>query len=193
MANKHSPTGAQIVAVARSWLGVPYLYGGTTRAGVDCSGLVLNVARAVGIDSCPRTSEEQWGWCEHISESESGPGDLVFFVGSEIDPPPGHVGILVSPQEMINAPFTGTVVRYDHFANGPGSARIIGYGRMRGASRSRSANPYTERTGKAGAASQQSADAILGAVGGVIVWIMLAVIAVIIFVILFLAVWRFNA
>src|SRR5580658_6103892 len=105
-----SPNGALIVTLARSWEGVPYLYGGTTRKGVDCSGLILNVCREAGVFTCPRTSEEQWAWCVHIPASEAGAGDLVFFVGAEIDPPPGHVGILVAPGVMIDAPTTGEVV-----------------------------------------------------------------------------------
>ena len=136
----HRVSGARIVSAARSWLGVPYLYGGTSRRGVDCSGLVLEVSLEVGITGCPRTSEEQWTWCEHISAHEAGAGDLVFFVGAEIDPPPGHVGILVAPNVMIDAPTTGMTVSQTSFSDGPGINRIIGYGRMRGAKYSNTAN-----------------------------------------------------
>jgi hypothetical protein len=174
---RKSIPGSRILAVARSWLGVPYLYGGTTRRGVDCSGLVLNCAQAVGINSCPRTSEEQWAWCEHISADEAGAGDLVFFVGAELDPPPGHVGIVVTPGEMIDAPYTGTVVRYDHFVDGSGENRIIGYGRMQGASKSSSANPYTDTN--RGGGGPAAGSAVAGSVVGVIVAICVILLLVV--------------
>lgn len=146
-----APDGSTVVANARSWLGVPYVLGGTTRKGVDCSGLVQNVAEESGVKGCPRTSEEQWAWCEHISSSEANAGDLVFFVGApEEAGPPGHVGIIVAPSTMINAPFPGTVVRQDHFMQGPpdqntsNENNIWGYGRLRGVNKSSSANPYVK-------------------------------------------------
>lgn len=172
-------SGAEILARARTWLGVPYLYGGTTRQGVDCSGFIMQVAHALGIASCPRTSEEQWAWCEHIPADQVGAGDLVFFVGAEIDPPPGHVGFVVSPGTMINAPFTGTVVRYDHYANGPGVNRIIGYGRLRGATRSASGNPYT-RSGKT--VSGSSVPLIEG-IGGTVISIVIVICVILLLIV----------
>jgi cell wall-associated NlpC family hydrolase len=138
---KAGPSGALIVSLARAWLGVPYLYGGDTRQGVDCSGLVYNVAHEAGIDNCPRTSEEQWAWVQKIDEIDVGAGDLVFFVGAELDPPPGHVSIVVSRGTVISADSPGTVVRQEHYSpNGTGVAKVIGYGRMPNVSYSRSAN-----------------------------------------------------
>ena len=177
---KSGPSGAEIVAAARTWLGVPYLYGGTTRQGVDCSGLVLGVANQVDIKGCPRTSEEQWAWCEKIPETDAGAGDLVFFVGAEIDPPPGHVGIIVSRGTMINAPFTGTVVRYDHYADGPGVNKIIGYGRMRGATKSTSANPVYGSQ----ATAQQGGAVLAESLSGVVTVIGLAFLVILLVVLL---------
>lgn len=179
---RKSVPGSRIVAVARSWLGVPYSYGGTTRSGVDCSGLVMRVAQAVGINSCPRTSEEQWIWCEHISASQAGAGDLVFFVGAELDPPPGHVGILVAPGIMIDAPHQGSVVQQTHFADGPGENRIIGYGRMQGASKSNTANPYTDNNRGGGGVG--GATAVAGSVTGVIIAICVIILLVVAFLLL---------
>lgn len=161
------PSGAEIVAITRTWIGVPYAYGGTTRSGVDCSGLVMRVAESAGVADCPRTSEAQWLWCQHLRADEVGAGDLVFFVGAEIDPPPGHVGIVVTPGTMIDAPFTGVDVRQDHYADGPGVNRIIGYGRLRGVTGSRSANPYT--TSGAGGSGEVAASDTATSVGGIVV------------------------
>lgn len=182
----NKPTGAAIVADARSWLGVPYVFGGTSRRGVDCSGLVMNVAHEVGIQSCPRTSEEQWAWCEKISQTDAGPGDLVFFVGApEETGTPGHVGIIISPGQMINAPFPGTTVRIDHFTQGEPDQNtsnpnaLWGYGRMRGAAKSSSANPYVG--GGGGGLASAAGATIGGTVMPVIVVIGIAIIVVILF------------
>jgi cell wall-associated NlpC family hydrolase len=66
----------------------------------------------------------------HVSSPQ--PGDLVFFAGSPIDPPPGHVGIVVSPARhlMIDAYGAGTVVRYDRYgprATAPGLQNVVGF------------------------------------------------------------------
>jgi len=179
-AKKPAPSGAAIVAAARSWFGVPYLYGGTTRRGVDCSGLVQQVANSVGIRSCPRTSELQWAWCQHISASQAGAGDLVFFTGAEIDPPPGHVGILVAPGLMIDAPYTGTVVQQQHFSDGPGVNRIIGYGRMRGATGSTTANNnyQTKLVSQGGLTAVESAGSVI--VTGVIIVMLVVIVALLV-------------
>lgn len=165
---KAGPSGAEIVSKARSWIGVPYLFGGTTRSGVDCSGLIMNVGQEVGLNP-PRTSEEQWAWAEHITEAEAGAGDLVFFVGAEIDPPPGHVGIVVvaghNGGTMIDAPHTGATVSEQHYSNGPGSSRIIGYARMRGASKSSNTNPFTTVGGSGSGVTSEAGAGFAGAVG----------------------------
>jgi len=80
----------------KSYLGVPYAWGGTTRNGMDCSGFVQRVFAEVGI-SLPRTSWEQWEEGEPIARLAIRKGDLVFF-----QTPKGriyHVGIVTSPSE----------------------------------------------------------------------------------------------
>lgn len=103
-----STTGAKVVAEAETWIGVPYQWGGTTRSGVDCSGLTLKVYEKFGI-SLPRTSQQQYEWSGGRSVSSPAPGDLVFF-GSG----PGNVvsvGIVSGTNEVIKATVPGDTVR----------------------------------------------------------------------------------
>ncbi|TCJ16042.1 hypothetical protein E0L93_11195 [Rubrobacter taiwanensis] len=98
-------SGSAVVAEARTWLGVPYQWGGASRAGVDCSGLTMMVYRAFGI-SLPHSAAGQYGYG---SPSNGGPGDLVFWAmgGGGIT----HVGIATGNGTVIHAPYPGTVVR----------------------------------------------------------------------------------
>lgn len=174
-------SGADVVSDARRYLGVPYVYGGTNRkSGLDCSGLVLVVCQDLGITSCPRTSEEQWGWVDRVGSDQIATGDLVFFVGAELDPSPGHVGIVVSPGQMIDAPYTGTVVSQSHFSNGTGVNRIVGYGRIPGISTSPSAN---SAAATAAGQSSQSNEAV-SALGTVVAWVVILVMFLVILLVL---------
>lgn len=110
------PTGSQVVAEAERYLGVRYTWGGTSRTtGFDCSGLVQHVYAALGIQ-LPRTSQEQATVGQPVAGLASAqPGDLVFF---EPGPGgPGHVGIYIGNGEMIDAPYTGTVVQIQPVGN----------------------------------------------------------------------------
>jgi cell wall-associated NlpC family hydrolase len=97
-----NPSATGIVGIAQSFFGVPYVYGGTTPSGFDCSGFTSYVYRQAGI-SIPRTASAQAAASTPVSNPR--PGDLVFF-GSPIY----HVGIYVSPGRMIDAQRPGTVI-----------------------------------------------------------------------------------
>lgn len=102
-----SGQGARAVQIAARYLGVPYVWGGESPSGFDCSGLTQYVFAEVGV-SLPRVAREQQRVGTPVSRDQLQPGDLVFF-GS----PAHHVGIYAGNDTMINAPYTGTVVRYD--------------------------------------------------------------------------------
>src|SRR5207237_773334 len=74
------------VEMARRYLGVPYVFGGTNPAvGLDCSGLVQLVYRQVGIP-LPRTAQLQYEATPRVSQADLQPGDLVFFARTYTDP-----------------------------------------------------------------------------------------------------------
>jgi cell wall-associated NlpC family hydrolase len=106
-----SVVAATAVAWALSQLGTPYRWGGTGIGGFDCSGLVQAAFGAAGVQ-LPRVAQDQFDAGPPVAPGAPlHAGDLVFFGSSpeEVD----HVGIVVSPGEMVDAPHTGAVVRVE--------------------------------------------------------------------------------
>jgi cell wall-associated NlpC family hydrolase len=101
-----SPVGDRITELARGWLGVPYVFGGCSPTGVDCSCLVQNVYAAAGI-ALPRVAVDQFNATVPVGDPL--PGDLVFFANT-YEPGISHVGIYIGDGLQINAPTTGQVV-----------------------------------------------------------------------------------
>ncbi|HET8743503.1 MAG TPA: C40 family peptidase [Gaiella sp.] len=102
-----SPTLAErAVALARTQLGVPYVYGGASPDGFDCSGLVMWVYGRLGI-TLPHNAAALFSVGRPVSLEHLRPGDLVFFPGL------GHVGIYVGDGRMIHAPQTGEYVEIE--------------------------------------------------------------------------------
>lgn len=100
-----SSKGQAIVNTAMNYLGVPYVWGGTSPSGFDCSGLVQYVCRKNGINIA-RVAASQRNCGTYVSRNNLQPGDLVFF-GKGIS----HVGIYIGNGNMIHAPQTGDVVK----------------------------------------------------------------------------------
>jgi cell wall-associated NlpC family hydrolase len=99
---------AAAASIALRYLGVPYVYGGASPSGFDCSGLVMYVYAQLGI-SLPHYTVAQWNATQPVSSPA--PGDLVFFNGL------GHVGIYIGGGRFVNAPHTGSVVRIDSISS----------------------------------------------------------------------------
>lgn len=99
----------EIINTAKSFLGTPYQWGGTTPSGFDCSGFVQYVLAQNG-KSIPRTSQEQFASGQAVDKSQLQAGDLVFYDwsgGTEAT----HVGIYEGNGKMIHAPHSGDVVK----------------------------------------------------------------------------------
>ncbi|MHC1719993.1 MAG: NlpC/P60 family protein [Clostridiaceae bacterium] len=94
-----------VIAYASNYLGVPYVWGGTSPSGFDCSGFVQYVFAHFRIN-LPRVASAQQSKGTYVTRDELQPGDLVFF-----GDPAHHVGIYVGDGCMIHAPHTGDVVK----------------------------------------------------------------------------------
>lgn len=97
-----SSLSERIIEEAKKHLGTPYLWGGTTPAGFDCSGYTQYVYAKNGV-SLPRTSSAQMASGRMVSQSEAKVGDLVWM--------PGHIGIYAGDGKMYHSPRTGDVVK----------------------------------------------------------------------------------
>jgi cell wall-associated NlpC family hydrolase len=93
-----------VVGVAMQFLGVPYVWGGASPSGFDCSGLIMYAYAQVGV-SLPHHAASQYGMGSPVSKDQLQPGDLVFFNGL------GHAGIYIGGGQFIHAPHSGDVVK----------------------------------------------------------------------------------
>jgi cell wall-associated NlpC family hydrolase len=116
-----------VVQIARSWLGVPHVFGGRSRSGVDCSCLVQNVYAAAGI-RLPRVAVDQFNATQPVADPQ--PGDLVFFANT-YQPGVSHVGIYIGNGQQINAPTPGTSVAVEPVFTGYWGAHFVGARRPR--------------------------------------------------------------
>jgi cell wall-associated NlpC family hydrolase len=98
-------TGAQAVSIAMQYLGVPYVWGGSSPGGFDCSGLTSYVYAQLGVGLSHFTGS-QWNEGTRVPADQLLPGDLVFF-HSDLH----HMGMYVGNGQMIHAPQTGDVVK----------------------------------------------------------------------------------
>jgi len=125
-----NPFGEVILAKAQEYLGVPYVWGGTTPSGFDCSGFTYYVLNQVGLKS-PRNMPGQYALGTPVEKDELLPGDIVFFENTYTTGL-SHVGIYAGDGQFIHAPSAGRVVSYGdlnsayNIAHYWGACRITG-------------------------------------------------------------------
>jgi cell wall-associated NlpC family hydrolase len=103
--NLPAPSYGNVVAIALQYLGIPYVWGGSSPStGFDCSGFVAYVYAQVGV-YLPHHAASQYNSGTPVSREQLAPGDLVFFDGL------GHVGIYIGAGQFVHAPHSGDVVK----------------------------------------------------------------------------------
>ena len=119
--------GDRLVSTANKYVGVPYVFGGNTPSGFDCSGFTRYVFSHNGIH-LPRMADEQYRIGSTVSRSELIPGDLVFF--STYEPGASHAGIYVGDNQFISATSSGGI-RIDCMDSSDWASRYVGARRVR--------------------------------------------------------------
>jgi peptidoglycan DL-endopeptidase CwlO len=114
-----------VVSVALGYQGVPYVWGGASPGGFDCSGLVMYSYAQVGV-SLPHSSYAMWNDGAAVPRDQLAPGDLVFFDGL------GHVGLYIGGGLFVHAPHTGTVVQVSSLDSGWYASSYVGARRILG-------------------------------------------------------------
>jgi cell wall-associated NlpC family hydrolase len=112
-----------VVGIAMQYLGVPYVWGGASPAGFDCSGFVMFVYAQLGV-SLPHHAASQFNYGTPVSIDQLEPGDLVFFDGL------GHEGIYIGGGQFIHAPHTGDVVKISSLSDSWYAATFVGARRL---------------------------------------------------------------
>jgi peptidoglycan DL-endopeptidase CwlO len=112
-----------VVGIAMQYLGTPYVWGGASPSGFDCSGFIMYVYAQIGV-SLPHHAASQYGMGTAVSRDELQPGDLVFFNGL------GHAGIYIGGGQFVHAPHTGDVVKISSLSDSWYAATWVGARRL---------------------------------------------------------------
>lgn len=134
------PSASDIVQMALGFQGVPYVWGGSSPSGFDCSGLVQYVFGRAGIN-LPRTTYNQINVGASVGIQQLQPGDLVFFDTDRSKAGPDHVGIYIGQGKFIAAPRPGQGVKISSLTDPYYQSRFYGGRRIPGVMGS---NPYQD-------------------------------------------------
>jgi len=117
--------GTRAAAVALQQVGVPYLYGGSTSRGFDCSGLVQYSYSRAG-KNVPRTTGQLWSATSTVRREDLQVGDLLFF---SIEGKMSHVGMYIGEQQFVHAPSSGKTVTVGRLTSAYYSSAFVRAGR----------------------------------------------------------------
>jgi cell wall-associated NlpC family hydrolase len=117
--------GAKVVGIAERMKGVPYVFGGSTPAGFDCSGLVHYSYAQAGVQ-VPRTAQAQFAAATKISHEVADLGDLLFFLHADR----WHVAIYTGGDDFIHAPWPGSKVSSATVKDNFYRSKLVGVGRL---------------------------------------------------------------
>ena len=123
-ANVPAARYGQVVGIALQYLGIPYVWGGSSPStGFDCSGFIMYVYAQIGV-YLPHHAASQFAYGTPVSREQLEPGDLVFFDGL------GHAGIYIGGGQFVHAPHTGDVVKISSLYESWYSATWVGGRRL---------------------------------------------------------------
>ena len=119
---------AALYEEAKKYVGTPYVWGGSSpETGFDCSGYICWIFNQNGYDVGRTTANGLWNKCQHISEAEAKPGDLVFFKGTYDTPGMSHVGLYLGNGMMLSA---GDPIKYANIHSSYWQQYLAGFGRL---------------------------------------------------------------
>jgi cell wall-associated NlpC family hydrolase len=156
-------TGDEVAAAAQKYVGVPYVLGGTTSSGIDCSGLVQRTFADLGIDVPRLVHEQQTIGTEVPSLAEAQPGDLIVMDGGD------HIAIYLGNNTVIHAPYEGRTVSVQKLWVGDEGIdtirRVVPTAAQAGAAQASATQSLTSLLG-AGSGSSDSLSSMLSLLGG---------------------------
>ena len=140
----------KLLTEANGWLGTPYKYGGNSKSGVDCSGMVCMVFDNALSIKLPRNSAQQGEWCAKINKRDLQPGDLLFFSTRSGSSSISHVGMYIGDGNMIHASTSKGVIvsslSEDYYVKTYHSCgRVAQYYAMVSGKKGKSENPSTTK------------------------------------------------
>lgn len=103
----------RLISEAHKWIGTKYRYGGQSKSGTDCSGMVMALYMDVYGIKLPRSSREQQKFCQSVNKRNLRKGDLLFFSSSKNSRSVSHVGLYIGHDRMIHASSSRGVIISD--------------------------------------------------------------------------------
>jgi probable lipoprotein NlpC len=123
------PIKEKIEAFINKWWKVPYVYGGTTMRGIDCSAFTQRFYKDIFGKKIPRTAREQFKYTDRIDKDSLQMGDLVFF-SSKLSPSGWHVGVYLWDGQFVHAASRKEDIKISHLSDSSYQKSFKGAGRI---------------------------------------------------------------